>query len=172
MNDVLSWTQIAANIATVFGVVGVIFLFFQYYHSKDLRNLQLMHRCIDIFRNWFNNGQKVDFSYLELLNEELFYFQKRLIQKNVAVEWVEGILDFIVIYGKDNVVLNSYGNQTNIEELPNWNTQKMFFARVSYFARPKLEKNIIIPGVEDKDHAKKKRELALALFKHIKNYKY
>jgi hypothetical protein len=172
MNDILSGTQIAANIATVLGVLGIIFLFVQHYHNRDLRNLQLMHRCIDIFRDWFKNNSKVDFSYLELLNEELFYFQKKLIQKKVAVEWIEGILDFIVIYGKNNVVLNTYNQQTDIEKLADWPRRKMFFARVSFFIRPKLEKNITIPDIEDRGHAKKKRELALALYKHIKNYQY
>jgi hypothetical protein len=159
MNDILNKTQIAANIATVLGVLGVIFLFVQHFHNKDLRNLQLMHRCIDIFRDWFKNNQKVDFSYLELLNEELFYFQKRLIQEKVAVEWIEGILDFIVIYGQNNAALNSYNNQTNIEKLADWPKQKMFFARVSYFIRPKLEKNITVRILKIRDMQKRKGNL-------------
>lgn len=172
MKDLLNWTQFFANIATVFGLLGIIFLFVQHYHNKDLRNLQLMHRCIDIFRNWFQNNQVVDYSYLELLNEELFYFQKGLIQKKVAIEWIEGILDFVVINGNNHEVLNGYSNQTAIDRMKDWSKRKMFYARVNYFVNPQLENNIVIPGIEEKNHAKKKRELAQELYKQIKKYPY
>lgn len=172
MDKFLNITQIFANIATVLGLCGIIFLFIQHNHNRDLRNLQLMHRCIDIFRNWFQTNQKVDYAYLELLNEELFYFQKGLIPKQVAIEWIEGILDFIVINGNTHEPLNNYSSQVNISQMEDWPKRKMFFARVNYFVNPQLKNNIAVPGIEESNHAENKRELALALYKHIKNYQY
>lgn len=167
------WYEIGASIATMVGVLGVIFLIIEHFANRNLRNIQLMHRCIDNFRQWFNGyDQKINMAYLELLNEEFFYFQKRLIEKKVAIEWIEGILDFIQVYGKGGAVLNTYLNQVNIETLPEWTNREVFFARIKYFIYPKLPANIIIPAVTETNHAKKKRELAKALYKHIKTYKY
>ena len=171
--DIHPWYEVGADIATMISALAIVFLIVEYNASKNTRNIQLMHRCIDIFREWFNKpNQKVDIPYLELLNEELFYFQKRLIQKNVAIEWIEGILDFIQVHGNSGVLLNGYYNQTNIESLAEWENRKVFFARIRYFIYPKLQRNIIIPGINEKSHAKKKRELAKALYKHIKTYPY
>jgi hypothetical protein len=169
----LHWYEVGASIATMVGVLGVIFLIIEHFANRNLRNIQLMHRCIDNFRQWFNTyDQKVNISYLELLNEEFFYFQKRLIEKRVAIEWIEGILDFIQIYGKGDTILNTYLNQTSIETLGEWTNREVFFARIKYFIHPKLKVDIIIPAVNDPNHAEKKRELAKALYKHIKTYKY
>lgn len=167
------WYEIGASIATMLGVLGVFFLIIEHFANRNLRNIQLMHRCIDNFRQWFNqSNQKINISYLELLNEEFFYFQKKLIEKRVAIEWIQGILDFVQVYGKGGTILNNYLNQANIESLSEWINREVFFARIKYFIYPKLEKNIIIPEVSDPNHAKMKRELAIALYKHIKRYKY
>ena len=90
----------------------------------------------------------------------------------MAIEWIEGILDFVVINGNNHEVLNGYSNQTAIDRMKDWSKRKMFYARVNYFVNPQLENNIVIPGIEEKNHAKKKRELAQELYKQIKKYPY
>lgn len=166
--------EILANIATVLGVVGVVFLFAQHYYNKDIRNLQLMQRCIDNFRTWYSNPNKqVDFYYLELLNEELFYFQKKLIDKEVAIEWIEGILDYIIVYSPGGP-LNNYKNQVDITTLDRDGDNKSFFFRIYYFVNTTLSEDYNIPfcNENEKLHHLKKRQLAIELYKHIRKYKY
>ena len=167
------WYEIGANMATMVGVLGLVFLIVEYQTNKNVRNVQLMHRCIDSFRQWsLKTMPKVDFFYLELLNEEFFYFQKGMIQRKVSIEWVEGILDFIQVKGKDGIVLNNYNNQTDLETVPEWQGKQMFFARIQYFIETGLSKEFVIPSLENPKHREKKRELAIELHNHIKRYKY
>jgi hypothetical protein len=173
LQTVPHWYEIGASIATMVGALGVLFLFGQHYYNKDVRNLQLMHRCIDNFRNWSEEyHQEINFFYLELFNEELFYFQQNLIVKKVALEWIEGILDYIQVYAEDGAILTNYNKQTNIEALSIWQNKEGFFARIHFFIYPPLDKSFGIPEFNEENHASKKRELAKALYRHIKNYKY
>lgn len=174
-NDILDVAQLLANIATIGGIIAIFFLFKQHNHSKDLRNLQLMQRCIDNFRTWYSNpNKKVDFFYLELLNEELFYFQKGLIEEEIALEWIEGILDFIIIKGKDEINLNKYYKQEDVEKLDQWPDNKYFFFRIYYFTHIDLGNEYVLPVCKENEseHHFKKRQLAKELYKHIRNYKY
>lgn len=167
------WGEIGANFATIIGAGGIIFLFIQHYHNKDIRNLQLMHRCIDNFRRWSQEKlPEINFFYLELINEELFYFQNNLIQKEVAIEWIEGMLDYICIYAEDGSVLTNYNNQQEIEALKVWNDRKGFFNRICFFIHTDLDKSFVVPDLEAGNHNFKKRELSIQLYKHIKKYKY
>jgi hypothetical protein len=165
------WHEVGANIATILGLVGIVFLINEYNSNKGLRNLQLMGRCIDSYKEWLKTG-KVNQEYLELLGEELFYFQRGLLDKRVAIEWIQGIIDMIQIQGEKGEVLNNYNQQTNLESLPGWEKKAAYYARINYFIHPSLKKNIVIPGPGDPYHYDKKRELAIQLYKHIKTYKY
>lgn len=165
--------QIGANIATIIGAIGVIFLFGQHYYNKDIRNLQLMHRCIDRFREWsLKEDPKIDLFYMELLNEELFYFQNDLIQRKIAIEWLEGILDYIQIFSKNGTILTAYNSQQDIETLIAAENKSRFFNRICFFVHPDLDNSYIVPGPEDKHHAAKKRALAIQLYTHIRKYGY
>jgi len=173
MEQFKNWVEIGAGIATIVGAAGIIFLFIQHYYNKDIRNLQLMHRCIDNFRQWSEKSMPViNFFYLELLNEELFYFQKDLIQKKVCIEWIEGMMDYIQFYANDGTILTQYNDQQNIETLAIWKDKQGFFSRIHFFLHPEIDKSYIIPGFNEGPHSSKKRKLAIELYKHIKKYKY
>lgn len=165
--------EIFANLATIAGLIGIVILFRQRNANKDIRNLELMHRCLDGFKEWSSkSAPKIDFFYLELLNEELFYFQREFIEQKVAIEWIEGILDYIQVYGAKGEILTQYTHQVNIESLTVWQERKGFFSRIHFFLYPGLDSSFIVPGYDDPSHRTKKRQLALQLYTHIKNYQY
>ncbi|CAN5116447.1 hypothetical protein BH09BAC3_BH09BAC3_38250 [soil metagenome] len=65
-----------------------------------------MLSCIDRFQQLspLLRGDNDDFSrltkYVDLTNEEFFYFQREYIPKEVIVEWLDSIVDFFPIYVK------------------------------------------------------------------------
>lgn len=176
MNNILQiqqpWYQVGANIATMLGTVAVVFAIFQYKANKDVRNIELMHRCIDTFRKWAEKNTAVNFYYLDFLNEELFYFQNKLIQKEISIEWIEGILDYIQIYANDGTILTKYNEQVNVEALSEWLGKEKFFNRIYFFLYPPIDNSYLIPPQNTKEHSQKKRILAIKLYKHIQKYKY
>ncbi len=55
--------------------------------------------------------------YIDLCNEELFYFQQGYIPDDVVKEWLDGMLNYIPIYYKDKKInLNKKLLSTNILE--------------------------------------------------------
>ena len=137
------WYEIGAHVATMLGFVGIIFLFVQHYYDRDVRNLQLMQRCLDGFKEWsIGNKATIDLPYLELLNEELFYIQRGLIDKEVAVEWIEGILDFVAVQGEDGTVLNQYNQQPELDKIALWQSKKYYFRRIHFFVHTKLHREM------------------------------
>lgn len=176
MNEYASWHQVAANIAAMIGAISIVLLIFQYHHTIGLRNLGLMHRCMDSFRTWASQeNPELSLQYLELLNEELFYFQKRFIEKKVALEWIEGILDYVQVFDRNGGVLNPYGTTKDVQGEPIWKNKKDFFNRVDYFIHTNLFSSFHVPppsGDSNSKHQKKKRQLAEKLYEHIRKYPY
>lgn len=178
MNVVLQilepWYQMGADIATMLSIVSIAFLFVTYYKTRDARNLQLMNRCIDNFRKWSVDGtSQINFFYLELLNEELFYFQNKMIDKKVAIEWIEGMIDCFQVYAKDGTtILNDYSDQQSVKSVLISLNKQGVFCRIEYFVKSGVDKSHKIPLFSDPLHEFKKRKLALELFKYIKKYKF
>lgn len=166
--------EVLANYATVIGSFAIAFVIMEHFINKNVRNIQLMQRCIDQFRSWFSSpNKKVDLPYLEILNEELFYFQNRLIQKKVAIEWIEGILDFITIFSITGKPLNNYKKQVDISTLDREGDNKSFFYRIYFFVTTNLTDDFLVPACNEDEniHHFKKRQLAKELYKHIKRHK-
>jgi len=72
-----------------------------------------MLSCQDRFQQLFplERGDDVDLTrlkkYVDLTNEEFFYFQRAYIPKEVIVEWMDSIVDFFPIYvGGSDVPVN------------------------------------------------------------------
>jgi hypothetical protein len=171
--DIKPWYEVGASIATMLSAGAIVVVIVEYFANRNVRNIQLMQRCIDNFRKWFSDSnRKVDFFYLELLNEELFYFQKGMIQKKVAIEWIEGMLDYIIIKSADGTPLNDYSDQVDIESLDKFNNNKNFFFRIYYFTNTTIANDHKLPLCDDNNHHSKKRQLAKELHNHIKDYKY
>ena len=79
--------------------------------------------------------------YIDLTNEELFYFQHHYIPKEISKEWIDGMIDFIPITNKSGNILNkdhviNYFTEHRIELLKN-------FPRIQNAL--KIQKNLIFP---------------------------
>lgn len=68
-------------------------------------------KCIDNFRELgaltrkTSDSQQI-FKYIDLTNEELFYFQNNYIPKVIMKEWIDGMIDYIPIKDKNGNILN------------------------------------------------------------------
>ncbi len=99
------------TIATVATAIGVWFAFSQSRTNQKQLHLATLNRCINEFRNYAgilkDNEDTVALSkYVDLVNEELFYMKYDYLPKEVAYEWIDGMIDFIPITNKNEEVLN------------------------------------------------------------------
>jgi hypothetical protein len=91
--------------------VAVITAVIQIYINRKQLYLSTITKCISDFRNLQGlNKDTIDkfilWKYIDLTNEELFYFKHDYLPRNVAVEWVDGIIDYIPIKNNKDEVLN------------------------------------------------------------------
>lgn len=98
------WSTIVANIVTSLGILGFIGIYLAHRQSQNQFKFTVMLSCIDRFQQLspLLRGDNEDLSrlkkYVDLTNEEFFYFQREYIPKEVIVEWMDSIVDFFPIY--------------------------------------------------------------------------
>jgi hypothetical protein len=100
----------------------------------------------------------------------VFVIVEYLANKNIRN--IQLMQHFVRVRGTGDVILNSYGEQTDLHERQIWNEKKYFFARIDHFCKTGLGSAFVVPAYADKNHSLKKRKLAEVLYKHLRNYKY
>ena len=103
--------EVISFIATVIGGIAILFAVRDYSTNRKQLNLSALENCITRFRDNFihlshQSPEPLVVEYIDLVNEELFYFQNRYLPKAVAREWIDGMIDAIPIYDPIGNVLN------------------------------------------------------------------
>ncbi len=101
-------------IATIIGGIAILFAVRDYSISRKQLHLSVLQSCVARFRDHFmdlnpksNSTQVRD--YLDLVNEEMFYFEQQYLPLEVAHEWLDGMIHFIPIYdGAGNILNEAY----------------------------------------------------------------
>lgn len=105
-----------------FTTLGVIIVVVQYLLTKKQLHQATIARCIDAFRDFGNVDSETSESgalkkYIDLVNEELFYIQHQYIPKDIAIEWIDGMLDMIPLYSVNGDLLKlKFTNQNFIKQ--------------------------------------------------------
>ena len=95
--------ELVSYIATLIGVGALIFGVYSYKLTQKQLNFSVIERCISNFNKDFSSiSQDSDEAflrkYIDFVNEELFYFEKDYIPRDVAYEWIDGMIDYMPIY--------------------------------------------------------------------------
>lgn len=111
INDVKDLLEVISFIATVIGGIAILFAVRDYSTNRKQLNLSALESCINRFRASFlhlgqQSSEALVIEYIDLVNEELFYFQNEFLPRVVAKEWVDGMIDFLPIYDAEDNVLN------------------------------------------------------------------
>jgi hypothetical protein len=114
--------QLLSNISTILGGAAIIYAVLSYKVTQKQLNFAVLDRCISIFHERYlyisNDSDRVILkSYVDFVNEELFYFEKDYIHKDVAIEWIDGMINYMPIYNQVNKILNPNNSITKIDEL-------------------------------------------------------
>ena len=170
INSIGLFVQIVVAIAVVFGVRQITI------NQKQL-HLNTITKCINDFRNLspFNintDNEKVLSIYIDLTNEELFYFQHEYIPKEVAKEWLDGMIDFIPITDKSHRILNGRFCNQSISQ----NRNKYFnsYPRVknAFSVKSNFDFELIYSNDESKSRSRirERRKLIKEILFNIKKF--
>lgn len=107
--------SLLAQFVTAAGVVAAAI---QIIINRKQLFLGTIARCIESFRkielelSSHPTAEPIIKNYVDLVAEELFYFQNGYIPKVVALEWIDGMIDYLPLLDKNGKVLNiGHGNE-------------------------------------------------------------
>jgi hypothetical protein len=168
MEKVITITGFISNLATIVGIAALVYTYRDTILGKKALNLDVMVYCINRFTALVSelNNPKISEdalkSYIELTNEELFYISKKYLADEVALEWIDGMIEFIPLYNCKNQLINGNAKLDKHK----WEQATKGYPRIIHFST----ENDFTPG--DMQSNEKRRALAKLLYKRMKQYEY
>ena len=98
INNIKDAFELFAYIATIITLSG---FFVSYILSKKQIHFSTIEKCINDYRKLYhkyeNKYEDPAFlgQYLDLVNEELFYIENSYLPKEVTIEWIDGMIDYL-----------------------------------------------------------------------------
>jgi hypothetical protein len=168
-----------ANFATIVGVIAIIAAIWTYNLNKKQFNFSVLVRCITVYQEKFLNKLPTEITdggeaktmsilndYIDFVNEELFYFQQMYIPKEVALEWIDGMINEMPIYNGDGQMLNK-GEKT-AELIDNKKiTQTYNRIKKAFIVNGQYDWSLIYSTYQSKAQFEKRDEERLRLVKEI-----
>jgi hypothetical protein len=131
-------------------------------------------KCVDDFRGLENfSDLKTISKYLELTNVELFYFKQGYLPKDVAIEWLDGMIEYIPIRNQKNEVLNHKSN--TVFKVEGFETLLQKYPRIqnAFRVSGKYDFSVIYNVDESVDkRMKERRRLIEEIIANNKRFKY
>lgn len=111
INSWMDLIEVVSFLATVIGGIAILFAVRDYSTNRKQLNLSALESCITRYREQFihlnhASQEPLVVAYIDLVNEELFYFQNDFLPKVVAQEWIDGMIDMIPLYDSAGNILN------------------------------------------------------------------
>jgi hypothetical protein len=102
-------------VSWIVGAIALGVATFTYYLNRHQFRFAVMTNCIDRYQKLIaqlNYGKSQDKNialgqYIDLCNEELFYFQKKYLPTPVVDEWLEGMVNYLPLFNVKGDNLNS-----------------------------------------------------------------
>lgn len=107
----MSLFELLSLILSATTVVALFLAVRQIKINRQQLYLSTITKCIQDFRSLSGFDKKTTdtkeiWKYVDLVSEELFYFQYDYIPENVSLEWIDGMIDYLPITTKSGEVLN------------------------------------------------------------------
>jgi len=136
--------EFLSYIITSFSLIG---LWITYALSKKQIHFSTMEKCTNDFRNIISSKdtkseEDLSRAYIDLVNEEFFYLEKNYLPLEVCIEWVDGMIDYLPFYDKDQNLVPSANVQLMGDE------QFVMYLMVNY---PRIYKAIKLKNKIDFD---------------------
>ncbi|WP_300567288.1 hypothetical protein [Flavobacterium sp.] len=104
--------DIAEFISYFITSLSLIGLWITYALSKKQIHFSTMEKCTNDFRNIVllkdeKTQEDLIWQYIDLVNEEFFYLEKKYLPLEVCIEWVDGMIDYLPFYNEDGIYMGS-----------------------------------------------------------------
>ena len=158
--------------------LGVLIAVTAYSISRKSLYLTTIEKCIEGFRNLANLNNKPSRAeigkYIDLVNEELFYFQHGYLPIEIADEWIDGMIDFLPIFDKNQNVLNPNNCIQDLAEKHDRYFQNYLRVRTAFIIKGNYDFKLSYSS-DTKSASKRKsqrRKLIIEILKNLKVLKW
>ncbi len=169
------------TLAYLVTIVSLIALWITYTFSRKQIHLSTIAKCIQDYRNLYHKfddkyqnplflGQ-----YLDLVNEELFYIEKGYLPKEVANEWIDGMIDYLPFITANDFVKSSKFLQ--LEDIKSTEKALFVYPRILHFItiRNIIDYETVFLPLNDRSgmfrRNSERKKLIKALRKNLRSYK-
>lgn len=102
-------------LALIFGIGSIFWAMYTFTFSRNQFHHEVMISCIERFQSIIPdlNPEAIDreidalHKYIDLCNEELFYFKGNYMPKEVAIEWLDGMIAYLPLFDERGFVLSN-----------------------------------------------------------------
>ena len=103
IRTVLDAVEASAYVAEVFGSIALLVAAFAFLVSKNQLNFGVITSCNDRFQRivpWMESRDRRERrqgerQYVDLCNEQLFYFRNNYLPREVVEEWLDGMIEYL-----------------------------------------------------------------------------
>lgn len=118
-SGIKNWKDLVEMASFAFAGLSLVGIFISYLMSRKQIHFSAIEKCINDFRNLkglkISAKYEVVCKYIDLVNEELFYLENDYLPLDIAIEWIDGMIDYLpFIYkgcicnpGKTFLIINS-----------------------------------------------------------------
>ena len=110
LETVRNWVGAISSLAIIMSIIA-------YLLSRKQFQFTVMIKCIDRFQTLLPDLESLDQKealesdriirqYIDLCEEELFYFKEGYLPKKIRTDWIEGMLNYLPLYDSKNILLN------------------------------------------------------------------
>jgi len=116
LDFITHWKDLIEVFVWIFGTIAIVYGFRQYRMGKKQFQFDVMISCIERYqelvpelvqkRSAFKGETTVINKYIDLCNEELFYFKNGYLPEEVVVEWLDGMIDILPLFDEKGININ------------------------------------------------------------------
>lgn len=166
------WVDMISDSATVIGILILIYAYRNELLSKRALSFSVMESCIRRFQPIISNlkEERHDPEHVEqfisITKEELFYIHRGYIEKQVAIEWIEGMITYLPVYDKNGRQINT-GAKISADEIKDVIQSNMRLHNFAYTMLDVKEKVFTDPMSPTE-----KRKLAEDIYRRVRKFRF
>jgi hypothetical protein len=186
MKDLL---EMVADVVTIIGIISFLFAYWSWKHDRNTFHHSVITSCTSRFQELIDSLSDPQIpigkarQYLELCNEEVFYFENSYLPQPVIIEWLDGMLSIIPFRRPSADFNTSQSSDKACPNTPDPDISAPFFQRAELWSLiekyPRLNFIFTIQPRDEQriqaacsagDQPAIKRAMLLALLRNIRNY--
>jgi hypothetical protein len=164
VTNIKEWIEL---IAVMVGASSIFFVAVSYRQANKKFRFDVMVSCIERFQIIFpdlvsgdkDKKNRALIQYIDLCNEELFYFKHKYVPDEVVLEWLDGMISILPLYNAEGELIAT-GMYPEIEE--------MGLLRNT----PRIRKAFRLPKMYDLSKSSERMEAISAIRKNLAHLSY